>query len=104
MKKPLKPLIDGRDKGGRFAAGNRGGPGHPYGAKVARLRAALLDAVSEADVKAIVAELIAQAKDGDVVAARELLDRVLGKPSPTELLERIEALELSAAERKTNVA
>jgi hypothetical protein len=31
-----------------------------------------------------------------VVAIRELLDRVLGKPSQTDLLQRVEALEEKA--------
>ncbi|MEX0775079.1 MAG: hypothetical protein WD042_05120 [Phycisphaeraceae bacterium] len=69
----------GRDAGGRFARGNPGGPGNPHAAHVARLRSALLDAVTPEDVQAVAAALLAQAKQGDVMAVRELLNRLLGQ-------------------------
>lgn len=69
-----------RDASGRFAAGNPGGPGNPYARQVAQLRAVILDAVTEDDLKAIVAGLIERAKDGDLAAAQELFNRLLGKP------------------------
>lgn len=71
---------NGRGTGGRFAAGNAGGPGNPHAARVAQLRATLLAAVTDDDIRAIVATLVAQAKGGDLAAIRELLDRLLGKP------------------------
>jgi hypothetical protein len=70
---------NGRDNNGRFAFGNPGGPGNPLGYRTAALRAALLDAVSEDDLREIVTVLVSKAKAGDLVAARELLDRCLGK-------------------------
>jgi len=39
-----------RDERGRFARGNPGGTGNPHAAKVARLRSALLNAVTEQDI------------------------------------------------------
>jgi len=115
MSEPSTNGVNGRDAGGRFAAGNPGGPGNPHNAHVARLRAVLLDAVDEADIRAIVHALMARAKSGDVVAAREVLDRLLGKsvqpvqrdepthsfPSVAERLAKLAALraKLGAAEQ-----
>jgi len=48
---------------------------------VAELRAALLDAITPEDVAAIIRALIAQARDGDIPAIRELFDRVFGRPA-----------------------
>src|SRR5262245_34415646 len=71
---------DGRDKNGRFAKGWKGGPGNPFGRRVARLRQALLDAVTEQDVKDVVAALITRAKRYDTAAAKLLLSYAIGKP------------------------
>jgi hypothetical protein len=40
---------------------------------------------------------------GDVVAAREILDRTIGKPVQTDLLQRVEALESLITERQSSV-
>ena len=85
--------LNGRDHNGRFAAGNPGGPGNPHARKVASLRNALLDAVSEDDLRKIIAALLTAALKGDTVAAREILDRTIGKPVQTEILQRVEDLE-----------
>ena len=69
---------------GRFAKGNPGGPGNPNGRRVADLRAALLDAVTEADIRAVAWSLVARAKAGVVPAIRELLDRLMGKLQTAE--------------------
>jgi len=84
---------NGRDEHGRFTAGNAGGPGNPHAAQVGRLRSALLNAVTEDDIREVAAALVGKAKKGDVVAARVLFDRVLGKPIEADLIARIEALE-----------
>ena len=84
---------NGRDKKGRFTAGNCGGPGNPHSAQVSRLRSALLNAVTEDDMTAVIQALVAKAKKGDVAAARVMFDRVLGKPIESDLFARIEALE-----------
>jgi len=85
--------LNGRDSNGRFTKGNAGGAGNPHAAKVAKLRAALLGAVSTTDVELIIASMVEAAKDGDVVAAREVLDRTIGKAVAMDLLQRIESLE-----------
>lgn len=87
---------NGRDSAGRFATGNAGGPGNPYAQRVGKLRSALLDAVSEDDLRGVVGALVGKAKDGNVAAARILFDRCLGPPIAADILERIEALEEQA--------
>ena len=76
---PTRNGRNGRDAFGRFAKGNAGGPGNPYAAQVGRLRRALLDAVTADDLREIIAALINKAREGDTAAAREVLDRCLGK-------------------------
>ncbi len=68
-----------RNANGQFAVGNAGGPGNPHGRRVEQLRAALLDAVTDDDVRTIVAKLVEMAKGGDLRAMKEVLDRTLGK-------------------------
>lgn len=89
------PIGDGaRDPAsGRFRLGNAGGPGNPHAAQVARLRAAMLAAVTPDDVADLVRTLLELAKGGNVAAIRELLDRVLGKSEAIDLVVRVEALE-----------
>ncbi len=103
MSEPSGNGPDGRDALGRFSTGNPGGPGNPFAPQVARLRGALLRAVAEEDVQAVVAKLVELAKDGNVPAAREVLDRALGRSGESaDLLERLERLEqlLDAAETR----
>lgn len=83
----------GRAPNGRFAPGNRGGPGNPLAGKIGKLRAALVAAVTEEDIREIARSLIEAAKGGDVRAVKELLDRTIGRPVETDLIERLEALE-----------
>jgi len=83
----------GRDRRGRFAKGNSGGPGNPMAAKVGQLRASLLRAVSVADLRAVVKSLVMAAKEGDVHAAKVLLDRLLGPPMPADFEVRLAELE-----------
>lgn len=84
---------NGRDRTGRFAAGNPGGPGNPHARRVAALRSAMLGAVTDDDMEAIVSKLIALARSGNVPAAKEVLDRTLGRHLEADLLERLEQLE-----------
>jgi hypothetical protein len=73
------PSTNGRTLRGQFAKGNPGGPGNPHAKRVAWLRVALLEAVSEDDLRAIAMTLVKKAKGGDLPAIRELLNRVIGK-------------------------
>jgi len=90
----VEPFGDGgRDSGGRFTTGNAGGPGNPYARRVGALRSALLDAVSDEDIRRTIEAIVAQARDGDIVAARILFDRILGPPIAADVVARLEALE-----------
>ncbi|MBI4717157.1 MAG: hypothetical protein HY763_05075 [Planctomycetes bacterium] len=73
---------NGRDAAGRFAPGNAGGPGNPRARHSAALRRALLEAVSDDDIRLVVEKLVELAKAGDLAAIRELLDRTIGRPAP----------------------
>lgn len=90
----------GRGPDGKFGAGNRFGRGAPLAARANKLRSALFAAVTEDDIRAIARKLIELAKGGDVQAIKELLDRLLGKASPVEILQRLESLELAFAEKE----
>jgi hypothetical protein len=97
----------GRDGSGRFASGNRAavGRGNPHAAEVGRHRARFFAALRDNDVERalkVIRSLMGskKAKDNDrLAAARELLDRVLGKAVQSDLLERIENLERAVSER-----
>ena len=71
----------GRDEQGRFAAGNKGGPGNPFAGRVADLRQAFLDAVTKEDMQAIARAMVKKATEGSVPAAKIVLAHVLGKPA-----------------------
>src|SRR5437879_3639900 len=80
---PETATPSGRDQRGRFARGNKGGPGNPFARQVAASRAALLASVTAEDLAAIVRALIDKAKGGDVAAAKLVFAYVLGKPAET---------------------
>ena len=90
---PSPTATNGRDRQGRFAPGNRTATANPYARKVAALRSALLSAVTEEDIAAVVAALVAKAKSGDVAAVKELFARTLGVLEAPDTLERLEAIE-----------
>jgi hypothetical protein len=96
---PQFDSTSGRRPDGTFAPGNRAGRGNPFAKRAQELRSALYDAVSTEDLRQVVAALVTQAKSGDVPAAREVLDRLLGKAAEgIDLDARIEALEDLLAE------
>ena len=76
---PSETAANGRLANGKFGKGNRFAKGNPNAARVANLRQTLLSAVKPADLKEIVQTLVQQAKNGDLNAAREVFDRVLGR-------------------------
>lgn len=103
-RQPLPAGLNGvsvpfRDKAGKFSAGNRFGRGNPLNSKAQKLRAALLRSVAVGDVRSIVKGLVEKAKEGDVVAAKVLLDRLLGPPAAGDLEDRIARLEALLDER-----
>jgi hypothetical protein len=95
---------NGKDTRGRWAKGNPGGPGNPNIADMGKHRQKFFDALRDDDVeKALqtIRDVMNTGRDGEkLAAARELLDRVLGKVIQSDLLERIEALEAAVAARQ----
>jgi hypothetical protein len=75
--------MDGRDRNGRFAKGNAGGPGNPFARRVAHLRSVLMESVTDEDMRAVVRTLVTLAKAGDVAAIKLLFDRLLGRVAAT---------------------
>jgi hypothetical protein len=89
----MAPGASGRAADGKFAAGNKCAKGNPFGRRLAAMRQAVLDAVSEDDVRAIMAALVGQAKGGDVAAARVVLQYAVGKPAAAVEPDRVEIEE-----------
>ena len=91
---PLPNGSDGRDpetgqflRGHKFAVG-----GDPTAAAASKLRQALLDAVTEEDVREVWRALTDAAKGGDVAAIKVWLDRLYGRavqPVVAELLDHL---------------
>ena len=100
MSPPSPNGANGHGPDGRFTEGNAGGPGNPHARHVGMLRSALLKAVTEEDMEAVIAKLIELAKGGEIRAIKELLDRALGRPQEADLLDRIERLEQLLSERQ----
>lgn len=95
---PSTTGTNGRAGSGRFAPGNKLAKGNPHAKRVARLRSALLKAVSPSDLRDVITALLTAAKGGDVPAARELLQRLLGPPESIDLMARLDELEAALAE------
>jgi hypothetical protein len=72
----------GRDGKGRFARGNKYGPGNPFARQTAALRSALLRKLTEEQIEQVADKLIAQALEGDLAAIRLVLLYAIGKPTP----------------------
>ena len=79
-----------RTTNGRFAPGNSGGPGNPFGRQVAELRKALLNRVSPEKIGALIDSIVEKAMHGDVGAAKLVLQYTLGKPAAAVEPDRVE--------------
>jgi hypothetical protein len=78
-------ISEGRDKTGRFAQGNTGGPGRPKRSVERHYLAALGDAVSLDAWRAIVDRAVADAQAGDHSARMWLAKYLIGNDPPTLL-------------------
>ena len=90
---PAAPEENGRDAGGKFTKGNKGGPGNPFARRIAELRAALVNTVTAEDLAKVAAAMIKKAGKGDVAAARLVFQYVLGKPSDPPDPDRVDVDE-----------
>jgi hypothetical protein len=71
----------GRTATGTFAPGNAFGKGNPHARRLAEWRDALTSTITADQVQALGAKLYAAAIDGDWVAAKLLLEYLVGKPA-----------------------
>lgn len=97
MVHPFQPQVTDmsqtdRQPDGRFAPGNRAAAGR-NAKRVESWRRTFRGAVSNADLRAIIRQLVQQAREGDTTAARILLDRCLGPAEAHDLLARVEEVE-----------
>ena len=87
-KQPTQPaeqkvtVTEGRHANGQFAPGNPGWTGNPFAYKVAVLRKALIEAVTEQEICEIAEVLIAKAKEGSTAAIKLIFEYAIGKPGP----------------------
>ncbi len=81
MNHPSTTATNGdHDAAGRFLPGNKAATGNPHAKRIARLRSKLLATIRPADLAAVVKSMLDKARDGDVAAARLLLEYSLGRP------------------------
>ena len=68
---------------GKFAPGNKAAVGHrhPLARRASQIKALVLATVSDDDIVAVVRKLVELARGGDLYACRELLDRLIGRPT-----------------------
>jgi hypothetical protein len=82
----------------KFEKGNKLGRGNPLGGKIEKLRAAIIASVTPEDFKQIALALLSEARAGNVKAAKELFDRVLGKAR-----QQVEVSDAGAGQEATQV-
>jgi len=75
-----KKTMPERDENGKFAPGNKGGPGRPTKSKEEKFYRTTLSAVSLRDWREIVKKAVEQAKRGNPAARKWLSDYLLGPP------------------------
>src|SRR4051812_17103398 len=86
-----------RDARGRFARGNKGGPGNPFGRRLAQLREVLLRSATEENVERLANMLMEKAFAGDMAATRMLLLYWIGKPKEAAEPDRLDVEEWELA-------
>src|SRR5215212_2718000 len=92
---------NGRDSGGRFTAGNGGGPGNPFARRTAALRKAIQDAATPDLLTAIAGVVAQKALGGDLSAARLFFSYAAGRPGPTPDPDTLDAHELAVRRGST---
>jgi hypothetical protein len=97
---PAAPPDSGRGPDGKFVKGNKGGPGNPFARKIAAMRRAFFDAVTEEDLATIAQAMIEKAKAGDVAAARLVVQYTLGRPAEAVDPDRLDEMEWQQWQRE----
>lgn len=100
---PLSTVTDSRPKNGhdakgRFTRGNKEARGNPFARRLGKLRALVLDAVLDEDVRAVIRKLVDLAKAGNPAAAKLLLAYVIGRPTEAVNPDRLDLDEFRLLE------
>ena len=80
---PMNAPASDRAPDGKFAPGNKGGPGNPFARRVAALRTRLILSATDDDMDKVAALLKEKALSGDLAAIKLWLSYVAGRPIPT---------------------
>lgn len=88
-----EPERNERDARGRFLPGNGGGPGNPFGRRVAALRKMMLEEFSDEDARKLARKMIGMALEGDMAAARVYTQIAMGRAAPAGDPDRVEVDE-----------
>src|SRR5436190_21427734 len=72
-----------RDGGGRFTAGNKGGPGNPFARQTAAFRKSIHAAVTAEQLAAVAGVVLQRALGGDMAAAKLLFSYLAVRPGRT---------------------
>lgn len=99
----VRPGLDGRIEGGRFAPGNAIGRGNPHAKRMHEFRKALLDSAQPDDIQRVARRLVEAAEAGDVQAAKLWLEYVIGKPPQAIELSGTDGEPLLNADRLTSL-
>lgn len=90
---PSENQNNGRLPNGKFAKGNKGGPGNPYANKLAQLRATFYSVTTPEAIRKITEKLIDTAMNGEGVAAiaasKLLFSYVLSTPDGQKIADAI---------------
>src|SRR5437762_2574483 len=96
-----------RDASGRVGRGNSGGPGNPFGRRLAQLREVLLRSATEENIERLANMLMEKAFAGDMTATKLLLLYWIGKPKEVAEPDRVDVEEWELAKEhvvRTDVA
>jgi hypothetical protein len=97
---PSQTAVDGRDRRGRFAVGNRASKGNVIARKAAQCRAKLFSTVKGKDFQGVVRKVVSEAQRGRPWACKLLFAYLIGRPIGPDILSRIEALEVAQQGRQ----
>jgi hypothetical protein len=89
-----------REASGRFAKGNRGGPGNPFARQVAEFRKAIIEATTPEKIQAVVAKVEVKALEGDLAAVKIYLAYTVGRPTAAPDPDSLDVQEASLIQQE----
>lgn len=87
-----------RDGRGRFVPGNGGGPGNPFGRRVAELRKRMLAAISDEVIDELILKAIELGRGGDLAAIKFVVQYCVGRSGQTANPDRVDVEEWRLAQ------